>query len=240
MDYPIKNVTDIPNIEDIAGKIWREILDSKDLAPYIEDWSRNQIEKELAEGRFQEHREIQFKKVIDGYAITCHASITSGLWNMENEEIIDEVTGNYYNVYDDLQFNINWSSFGSTPEDFAREALELINTVFVNMVCFVSPYRNKQSKMLIYTKEDEEKRQVELEKKKEEAALYNLQKTLIKDIPEKTKGMRVSDSVSAQITYPKIDKIGTCDFELSIKKKIYRCWVYDGVAETKVTIYRKI
>jgi hypothetical protein len=239
MDYPIKNLTDIPNIEDIASKIWREILDSKDLAPYIEDWSRNQIEKGLAEGKFQEHREVQFKKVIDSDTINCHVSITSGLWKMDSEAFIDEVTGNYYNVYDDLQFNINWSSFGSMPEDFAKEALDLMVLVFTHVASFVSPYRNKQSKMLIYTKEDEEKRQVELEKKKEEAALYNLQKMLLKDIPEKTKGMRVSDMVSAQIIYPKIDKVGTCDFELSIKKKTYRCCVYDSVAETKVTIYRK-
>jgi hypothetical protein len=239
MDYPIKNVTDIPNLEDIAKKIWLEILCSKDLAPYIEDWARERLEKELAKGKLTDHREIEFKKRIEDYTLSCSVSLISGAWRWEGEVFTDEVTGNIYSVYNDFIFNFGNSCYSSMSSIIAEEHIKLSSLVFSCVTEFVKPYRNMQTKILISTKEQELKIKEEYEKAKIDNALRELKNKLLKDIPEKTKGMRVSYSVSAQITYPKIDGVGACDFELGIKKKTYRCWVYDGVAETKVTIYRK-
>ena len=215
MEYQTKNLKDIPNVEDVAKKIWREILDSKVLAPYIEDWARERLEKEIGiDGNFAEHREIEFKTKFKDFTLNCNVSLLSNMWKWDGEIFIDENTGDLYSVYNDFEFNITWSSYSSMPEDVAAEALKVMNEVFGWVRILVSPYRNTQTKYLQCTKEQEEKRQVE-------NAVNNLRNLVRIDLPELTKGMRVKGITSSY--YPDNDKLTTGKFEFTIKKKKFEC-----------------
>lgn len=211
MEYQTKNLKDIPNVEDVAKKIWREILDSKVLAPYIEDWARERLEKEIGiDGNFAEHREIEFKTKFKDFTLNCNVSLLSNMWKWDGEIFIDENTGDLYSVYNDFEFNITWSSYSSMPEDVAAEALKVMNEVFGWVRILVSPYRNTQTKYLQCTKEQEEKRKVEID-------VSRLKNLIRNDLPELTKGMRIKSLNT--IYYPPMKYITPCKFEFEIKKK---------------------